>query len=112
MPWLLMLADFPTSVPTDGTIGALIGTMAGGGFSLWYGWFTTTKTLPQKDAEHRTSIREIVDKFDESLTQLREQHREDLQAFWAELKEERAARRADTLQIVEALRRLNPAASA
>ena len=109
-----LLAD--ASLPSDvGGWVAGLGAITSTGFAVWFGYYTTTKTIPDLTASHQVQVEkmaashqsqmdEIVDKFDAALQKNREEHRNDLQTFWSELKEERAARRADTMQLVEAIR--------
>ncbi len=30
------------------------------GFTLWFSWYTTTRTIPEKDAEHRAQVASLV----------------------------------------------------
>lgn len=121
MEWLLLLAEAGSTSGYEGAIGAAAGLLGGGGFSLWYGWYITTKTLPEQAALHREerqadqqsyqeSQTALVNKFDATVREQRSEHRADMQVWWAELKEERAARRIDNAQIVEAIRGISSGA--
>lgn len=106
----LLLAAAETLPPgTEGTIGAFIGLLGGGGFSLWYGWYMTAVAMPRKDAETAKQVSEIVTKFDLSLREMKADHKAEMAVFWAEMKEERVARRQDTTAIVEAIEGLKKA---
>lgn len=39
-------------------IGTMIGAAGGVGFSVWYGWYITTKTIPQLVSEFRAEAKE------------------------------------------------------
>lgn len=106
MHFLLTLADASMPPGTEGTIGAFIGLLGGGGFSLWYGWYMTAVAMPRKEAENAKNMNEIVTKFDASLREIKAEHKEEIATFWAEMKEERLARRQDTTAIVAAIREL------
>lgn len=117
MWFLFLLAESSTGLNDIGNV--LLGTAGGGAFSIWYGWYMTTKTIPDlqataredaktQSAAHRADVKGIVDKFDATLKEQRDEHRKEMDVFWAELKEEREARRQDTITIVDAVRRLSP----
>lgn len=63
------------SVVTD--ISSWINT-AGGftslGFAVWYAWYTTTKTMPEKDAKHAETVAMLVKEFREETTEQRKLH--------------------------------------
>lgn len=47
---------------------SLLAMLSGGGFSIWFGWYTTTKTLPK-----------IVDDFREEMKLERESHAHEIE---------------------------------
>lgn len=85
MPVCLLADVDVASITGDSSIGAVIGALAGGGFSLWYGWYVTTTTLPR-----------IVKEF-------RDEADADRKLFREELAAERAARERDLLRIADRL---------
>jgi hypothetical protein len=59
MHWMFLMADATTaatsSLPISGDtlLAGLVGTLGGGGFSVWYGYHMTTKIVPGLINDHR-----------------------------------------------------------
>lgn len=105
MEWICLaqLAQTPTASIdlAGGTIGALVGALAGGGFSLWYGYYMTTVATPRMQAEARAEREGLVaDLKNERMAFLTELKIE-REAFRGELREERTLRKdsADKLNV-------------
>lgn len=47
------------SMTPDG-IASVLTSISSVGFAVWFAWHTVTKTLPEKDAEHRVAIAGLV----------------------------------------------------
>ena len=73
----LLAESTSTSLSDSGIVGALIGAAGGGGFAIWYGWYTTTKTLPEQAKVFSTTIENLC-----------KNHQEDLRTLWAEKRDE------------------------
>ena len=51
-----ILADIASQTATTGSdalLAGLVGSIGGTGFSVWYGWYVTTKAIPRIVCEHR-----------------------------------------------------------
>lgn len=79
MHFLTLLADVAPSAPilsgggTDALLAGLVGSLGGGGFSVWYGWYVTTKAIPKIVEDHREERkldREERVSFQTAITQL------------------------------------------
>lgn len=92
---LTLLANV-SSVTGDSSVGAVIGALAGGGFSLWYGWYVTTTTLPRV-------VKEFRDEADADRNFFRDQAEADRKFFREELALERNARERDLRLIADRL---------
>lgn len=131
MDWLLILAQTADAAPASGAgnvVSVMLGAAGGVVFAIWLGWYTTTTTIPNMQRDHReerkaadeanrkmienlilsntTTTTALINRFDGTLKEYREEQRKDLQLAWDEVKAEREARQADTTKITEALSRI------
>lgn len=58
------------------------------GFAIWYAYHTTTKTLPEMNAQHARTIETLVDAFRAEAKEQRDLYRADTIAFWDEHRSE------------------------
>jgi hypothetical protein len=61
--------DAPISTPN--WLNAL-GGLTSLGFAVWYAWYVTTKTIPERDKVHAATISEIVTEFREESKEQRQ----------------------------------------
>lgn len=101
----------------SGTAGSLIGvagTLSGVGFSVWFGWYTTTKTFPDitrvhketiadLNRTHRAAIEQITIEFRTELREQRSFYSTEFKAFVEAQKEESDARREAETRMLQAL---------
>lgn len=76
----------PATVTGDSSVGAIVGALAGGGFSLWYGWYVTTTTLPKIVAEFREEANADRTMFQTQIQAEREMFRAEITAYRADLR--------------------------
>ena len=88
---LALATDPPISGLSNLTATAILG---------WYAWQTATRTVPQLVADFRAE-----------LAATRDDHRHDRDTFFAEMSQERTARRADNSAIIQSLQQLTTALS-
>ena len=86
---LALTTDPPISGLSNLTATAILG---------WYAWQTATRTVPQLVADFRAE-----------LAAARDDHHHDRDTFFAEMSQERAARRADNNAMIQSLRDLTSA---
>lgn len=109
---LAMLSAIDVSTITgDSSIGAIVGALAGGGFSLWYGWYVTTNTIPRIVKESRDQSDAERTMFREEMAEYRRMKEEQLKSFREELKSERDARERESSSLSSRLQELGQAVS-
>lgn len=99
----LAAAELPSDI--GGWVAGL-SALTSTGFAVWYGYYTQTVTMPALTKEHREQLDAAIQRFDVSLRELRNEHKDELDTFWRELKEERTTRQQDTLRVCEAIQRM------
>jgi hypothetical protein len=77
MVWLVGQADAVKDMLPEGIItgGAL---MTGAGFSIWYCYYVTKVILPQKDKEHRESVKEIIDTHNKTIGKMTDDYKSEM----------------------------------
>lgn len=88
------------------TATSVVGIISGVGFAVWWGWYTTTKTLPLMQKIHQATINVLLSEFRQELKETRIFHSQEMQVFWAEHKEASKARRDAEQHIMESVNRL------
>lgn len=104
--------------------GHIVMWIGGPGFAVWYAMHQTKVVAPRRDRQFLAEIgalrknqEQIVEKFTEELRsqreehhrlmrEMREHHRQDLAAFWQELKAENKTRHDDTMRLIEVISEL------
>ena len=87
-------------LPEAGTMTGVGGLLVGGGFALWYGWYVTTKTIPEQNRKHaeamlaqsnefKQDVTGLAKLFESRLERICEDYRADLKQMWAEAREDR-----------------------
>lgn len=100
-----------------GAIGAAVGAMGGGGFSIWYGWYMTVRVLPERDkrfaeivsardAMFAAALEKRDEKLDAIILRLVEENRAERDIFRGELKAERESREQMTARFSAEVDRL------
>lgn len=81
--WLLG-QDVP-QIPAAASDWAPVVSVAGSlGFSVWFGWYTTTKTLPEMRRDHTQTLKELTISFTNELRDEREKHAAALSQLYTE----------------------------
>jgi hypothetical protein len=64
----------PAAPETTSDWAAIVSVLGSLGFSIWFGWYTTTKTLPEMRREHVLALKEMTASFVAELKEERQQH--------------------------------------
>lgn len=75
--WLLAQADAVKDALPDGA-GVVVAGMTGGGFCIWYAYYVTKVLMPKKDDEHRTAVKDIVDRHNATITEMVKEFSEEM----------------------------------
>lgn len=105
-PLMVLSAVDLSSIIGDSSIGGVVGALAGGSFSLWYGWYVTTTTIPRIVREaHEESVSERA-MYREEMREARQTNAAQLSAFLAELAKERESRERQNALLADQMAKL------
>lgn len=76
MNLLPVLAQAGESPGAQG-IAALVASLGGGGFALWFAWYAITTVIPRMQDQHREHVKEIVTEFRDESKESRDLYREE-----------------------------------
>lgn len=80
----------------------MIAAITGGGFSVWYGWHTTTYTIPKIQTDFKTELQAMREFYAKEAKDMRE--------FYAnEARLQRESHSTDTTRLIDALATLEVA---
>jgi hypothetical protein len=71
--------DVSAITPALSAIGSL-------GFAIWFAYYTTTKTLPEQQKEHRDAIKELTETHSGTIKELTETHAGTIKEMMAEMR--------------------------
>lgn len=69
--WLVAQV-IPAAPESTGDWAAIVSVLGSLGFSIWFGWYTTTKTLPDMRREHVDSLKDMTATFAAELREERQ----------------------------------------
>ena len=70
----LLGQDIPPMPDTTSGWAAVVSVAGSLGFSVWFGWYTTTKTIPEMRREHTQTLKELTESFAKELKDERDKH--------------------------------------
>src|SRR5690348_9449926 len=79
---------FPKDSASSGLIGVMTGAAGGVGFAIWYGWYITTKQMPQQTRDFAATIEKICVQHDEQNTAESTRYRETTEKHFTQMRED------------------------
>lgn len=95
MDFLLLAAETLQDSASHELLKSLLGSAPGAVFAIWYGWHTTTRTIPQLVADFRAEL---------GTQRAFQQSQVDL--YWKEHREENTLRRQEIKELVDAMHKV------
>lgn len=84
MEYLLVFADAAEPASWASIAASIVST----GFAVWFGWYTTTVTMPRRDETHQHTITTLVTEFRSEVREGRAEAAAEREKFWQVHREE------------------------
>lgn len=85
---LMLLADAAPAM-TGADYAQILGAVGSVGFSIWFGYHTTSTTIPNMQKDHREALVALTIRFDQTIKEMAVTHAAAIRELLAELKAER-----------------------